>query len=130
MAETREEAVRSVTRAFGDQPFAWGRLDCCQLARAVFEALRGYDPAPGLIYTTKEEADTLIEAYGGLAGLFTYILGEPVDPNETSTADVLLLKLPGVGEIAGVRVPDGALVPLKVGLYRAPLRYALEGWRI
>ena len=60
----------------------------------------------------------------------SHILGESIDPNETSTADVLLLKLPGVGEIAGVRVPDGALVPLKVGLYRAPLRYALEGWRI
>lgn len=127
---TREEAVRSVTRAFGEQPFAWGRLDCCQLARSVFEAVRGYDPAPELTYSSQEEAEAIMTRHGGLAGLLSHILGDPVSPNETSTADVLLLKLPGVGEIAGVRVPDGALVPLKVGLYRAPLRYALEGWRI
>lgn len=127
---TREEAVRSVTRAFGDEPFAWGRLDCCQLARAVFEALRGYDPAPGLVYSTQEEAESIMTRHGGLTGLLSHILGASVPVDQTSTADVLLLKLPGVGEIAGVRVPDGALVPLKVGLYRAPLRYALEGWRI
>ena len=127
---TREEAVRSVTRAFGDEPFAWGRLDCCQLARAVFEALRGYDPAPGLDYSTQEEAEAIMTRHGGLMGLLSHILGPPVPIDQTSTADVLLLKLPGVGEITGVRVPDGALVPLKVGLYRAPLRYALEGWRI
>lgn len=126
----REEAVRSVTRAFGDEPFAWGRLDCCQLARAVFEALRGYDPAPGLVYSTQEEAEAIMTRHGGLMGLLSHILGPSVPVDQTSTADVLLLKLPGVGEIAGVRVPDGALVPLKVGLYRAPLRYALEGWRI
>lgn len=127
---TREEAVRSVTRAFGGEPFAWGRLDCCQLARAVFEALRGYDPAPGMTYSTQEEAEAIMTRYGGLMGLLSHILGPSVPVDQTSTADVLLLKLPGVGEIAGVRVPDGALVPLKVGLYRAPLRYALEGWRI
>ncbi len=126
----REEAVRSVTRAFSDEPFAWGRLDCCQLARAVFEALRGYDPAPGLVYDTQEEAESIMTRHGGLAGLLSHILGPPVPVDQTSTADVLLLKLPGVGEITGVRVPDGALVPLKVGLYRAPLRYALEGLRI
>jgi hypothetical protein len=127
---TREEAVRSVTRAFGDQPFAWGRLDCCQLARAVFEAFRGVDPAPELAYSSREEAEAIMTRHGGLAGLLSHILGQAVPVEQTSTADVLLLKLPGVGEIAGVRVPDGALVPLKVGLYRAPLRYALEGWRI
>ena len=127
---TREEAVRSVTRAFGDQPFAWGRLDCCQLARAVFAAYRGRDPAPGMDYASKDEAEALMARHGGLAGLLTYILGDPCPVNETSTADVLLLKLPGVGELAGVRAGDGALVPIKVGLYRAPLRYALEGWRI
>jgi hypothetical protein len=127
---TREEAVRSVTRAFGDQPFAWGRLDCCQLARAVFEAFRGIDPAPELAYSSQEEAEAIMARHGGLVGLLSHILGPSVSVEQTSTADVLLLKLPGVGEIAGVRVPDGALVPLKVGLYRAPLRYALEGWRI
>ena len=130
MTMTREEAVRSVSRAFGGEPFAWGRLDCCQLARAVFEAVRGRDPAPELTYSSKDEAEALMARHGGLGGLLTYILGDPCPVDETSTADVLLLKLPGVGEIAGVRVPDGALVPLKVGLYRAPLRYALEGWRI
>jgi len=127
---TREEAVRSVTRALGDQPFTWGAMDCCQLARAVFVAYRGHDPALGMDYTSKDEAEALMARHGGLAGLLTHILGEPCPVNETSTADVLLLKLPGVGELAGVRAKDGALVPLKVGLYRAPLRYALEGWRI
>jgi len=126
----REEAVRSVTRAFGDQPFAWGRLDCCQLARAVFEAFRGIDPAPELAYSSQEEAEAIMARHGGLRGLLSHILGDPCSVDETSTADVLLLKLPGIGELAGVRASDGALVPLKVGLYKAPLRYALEGWRI
>jgi len=127
---TRYEAVRHVTREWGNAHFSYGLFDCCQFAKDVFKAYRGFDPAPALQYESEEEALEIINDYGGLESLLTHILGSPVSASETRTADVLLLKLPNVGEIAGVRVPDGALVPLKVGLYRAPLRYALQGWRI
>lgn len=127
---TRFEAVRQVTREWGNARFSYGLFDCCQFAKDVFKAYRGFDPAPCLQYESEEEAREIIKEYGGLEGLLAHILGSPVSAHETRTADVLLLKLPKVGEIAGVCVPDGALVPLKVGLYRAPLRYALKGWRI
>lgn len=127
---TREEAVRSVTKALGEKRFEWGLMDCCQIARAVYIAYRGHDPAPGFSYTSKEKAEEIMANYGGLRGLLSHILGESTHVDNTSTADVLLLKLPGIGEFAGVRVPDGALAPLRVGLYKVPLSYALEGWRI
>lgn len=127
---TREEAVRSVTKAFGDRPFSWGALDCCQLARAVYKAYRGSDPAIGLDYSSEEEAESIIASHGGLDGLIGSILGDSIEPNAASTADILLLNLPKVGEIIGVKVPGGALVPLKVGLFKAPMNYALKGWRI
>lgn len=127
---TREEAVRKVTREWGNALFSYGYFDCCQLAKDVFKAYRGFDPAPDLIYDDEDQAREIIKKYGDLEGLLTHILGEPVPVEETDTADIVLLEWPGQEPTAGVRVPDGGLVPIARGVDKMPLRYILKGWRI
>lgn len=114
----------------GDEPFEWGSMDCCQIPRQLYILLHGEDPASHLQYDSEASALEIMNQYGGLRGLLTSILGDPVRVEETQTADVLRLKLPHVGEIIGIKVPDGALVPVSRGLHKAQLRHAIEGWRI
>jgi len=127
---TKYEAVKAAVRKFEDAPFEYGDFDCCEFVREVATLYRGADPAPELIYMNEREALFLIEEAGGLSELMTYVFGNPISVEDTETGDALKLKLPKTGEIMGVRVPDGALVPVMRGLHKAPLRYALEGWRI
>jgi hypothetical protein len=126
----REKAIRKVCRELGDKPFKWGDMDCCQIARHIYIAIHGNDPATHLQYDSEESALEIISKHGGLAGLMTSILGHSVEVAETQIADILRLDLPHVGEIIGIRVGDGALVPVSTGLHKADLRHAIEGWRI
>ena len=127
---TRYEAVKAAVRKFEDTPFEYGGFDCCEFVREVATLYRGADPAPELVYMNEREALFLIEEAGGISELMTYVFGDAVSVEDTETGDALKLKLPKTGEVMGVRVPDGALVPVMRGLLRADLRYALEGWRI
>lgn len=127
---TRYEAVRAAVRKFEDAPFDYGAFDCCEFVREVATLYRGHDPAPELIYMSEREANQIIAEAGGLSELMTYVFGDPVEVEDTETGDAVKLKLPKVGEMMGVRVPDGILVPVMRGLIKANLRYALEGWRI
>lgn len=127
---TRYEAVKAAVRKFQDEPFAYGAFDCCEFVREVATLYRGRDPAPELIYMSERDANYLIAEAGGLAELMTYVFGAPIEPDAAEVGDALLLKLPKTGAVMGVKVPDGALVPVKRGLLKVSLRYALEGWRI
>ena len=127
---TRYEAVKAAVQIFQDAPFSYGNFDCCEFVREVAIQYRGEDPAPHLLYDDEESAQLLIQDFGGMSSLMCHVFGDPVEVEDTDTGDALKLKLPKTGEIMGVRVPDGALVPVMRGLHKVPLRYAIEGWRI
>lgn len=127
---TRYQAVKAAVRKFEDAPFTYGNFDCCEFVREVATLYRGHDPAPELVYMNEDDANHIIADFGGLSSLMCYVFGDPVEVEDTDTGDALKLKLPKTGEIMGVRVPDGALVPVMRGLHKVPLRYAIEGWRI
>ena len=127
---TRYEAVKAAVRKFEDAPFEYGAFDCCEFVREVATLYRGADPAPELMYMTEREAMQIIAEAGGLSELMTYVFGQPIAAEDADVGDALKLKLPKTGEVMGVRVPDGALVPVMRGLLKVDLRYALEGWRI
>lgn len=127
---TRYEAVKAAVCKFDNAPFEYGSFDCCEFVREVATLYRGADPAPELIYMSEREANHIIAEAGGLSELMTYVFGDPVPVEDTEVGDALKLKLPKTGDIMGVRVPDGALVPVMRGLLRVNLRYASEGWRI
>ena len=127
---TRYEAVKAAVRKFDNAPFTYGNFDCCEFVREVATLYRGANPAPELVYMNEREANQIIAEAGGLSELMTYVFGDPIPVEGTEVGDAVLLKLPKVGDIMGVRVPDGAIVPVMRGLHKVPLRYALEGWRI
>lgn len=127
---TREEAVRAVSDKVSALKFEWGVMDCCQVAREMYRTYNGVDPAPDLVYGSEDEAKAIIEKHGGLSGLITHILGPAIPTDEALTGDILRLELPHVGEIIGIKVPCGTLVPISRGLFKADLKYSLEAWRI
>lgn len=127
---TRFDAVKTAVRKFEDSPFQYGAFDCCEFVREVATIYRGQDPAPDLVYVSEREAMQIIAEAGGLSELMTYIFGPAVSPKDTEIGDALKVKLPKTDDVMGVRVPDGALVPVMRGLMKVDLRYALEGWRI
>lgn len=60
------------------RPWVWGESDCCQFVGAYLEYLNGENPAKAFDYRTESEAQNLIDEHGGLCGLVSRFLGEPV----------------------------------------------------
>lgn len=125
----RAKALRAVVGKYADRSFAYGAFDCCQFARAAFIALRGRDPAPLFDYADESGADEIIEAHGTLEGLLRSILGEPTD-GPLRICDVVLVRLPIVGEMVGVVGGASVIVPMQRGLERVPMRTIKMGWAI
>lgn len=122
--------MKAVVQRYGNHPFEYGSFDCCELVRQTHYFLRGRDPAPHLQYEDELGASIILDTHDGLSGLMTTLFGESVNVEATETADPVLVVIPASGDIMGIRVPNGALVPLKAGLHKVPLKYAVEGWRI
>lgn len=61
------------------RPFVYGESDCCQFAAACIEHQTGENPARGIEYSNEEQARALIRAHGGLCGLVSHFLGDPVE---------------------------------------------------
>ena len=127
---TRFQAVKAAVRKFEDAAFDYGSFDCCEFVREVAKEFRGEDPAPHLYYEDEAGALQIIQEHGDLSGLMTSIFGDPIAPEDAEVGDALKMDLPKAGVIMGVKVPDGALVPVMRGLWKVPARYALEAWRI
>jgi hypothetical protein len=72
--------------------FRWGYHDCCQFAAKVRRAVTGADPRKTFPrYRTKEAAAALLETHGGMLGLLTHGLGEPVHASRACDGDIVLV---------------------------------------
>jgi hypothetical protein len=72
--------------------FAWGGHDCALFAADVVKAITGEDfaaPWRGR-YESAVQAMRRLRPHGGLPGLVTQLLGEPVKPEQARRGDVVL----------------------------------------
>jgi hypothetical protein len=83
-------------------PFVWGQNDCCIFAADVVAALTGTDPAADLrgTYSTQEEAHALLAERGGIGGIVTQMLGDPVPRLMARVGDLGLVTHDGTETLA------------------------------
>ena len=72
--------------------FAFGSADCCQFVAGAVQAITGEDRRELFpVYTSEAEAQAILDQHGGLQGLVTHALGEPMHPSMMQKGDVCLV---------------------------------------
>ena len=117
--QIRFEAFVSSRRA---SPFAWGTNDCAGFAADCVQALTGIDPAPTIPRTPRTELQSarLLRRHGGVAGIATAALGQPVTSNLARVGDVVLCKA-GDRDMLAICNGGRALAPAADGLVNVSL---------
>lgn len=111
-------------------PFAWGLQDCASFAAACVLAMTDTPPLEGLpVWTSREQAETLLTELGGLEAAVTDRLGEPIDAAMARRGDVVLVDVAGVAAL-GVCLGTVAAAPGPHGLEWAPPAMWQHAWRI
>ena len=118
-------------RARAHQPFAWGSNDCATFAADCVEALTGARLLPELrSYATALQAMRLIEERGGLRGVATEALGEPIRPAFAAIGDVVLVSSAAGGEALGICNGSVVLGPGADGMEVIGMDAAIAAWRV
>ncbi|AOZ10356.1 hypothetical protein BKK80_32740 [Cupriavidus malaysiensis] len=86
--------------------FSWGESDCCLFVCDGIAAMTGSDPGARWrgLYQGERGARRVLRDNGGVAGIATQVLGEPVAP-----------ALAGRGDVALIDTPEGEALALCVG---------------
>lgn len=129
----RSEIVEQYLNDQAKTPFAWGTADCVQFAAGLVEKLTGVNPASGYTYATEQEAQTIMEASGGLVDLVTAALG-PKQRVRAHTlpepGDIVLATYESTGALLGIAYPPRAYFRIGniVGLLPVQLEQCVWFW--
>jgi hypothetical protein len=121
-------ALDRVVKAAAGKPFTWGVHDCCQFAADCIQAVTGRDRRtlfPN--YTDEAGAAAIREQFGGMRGLLSHALGEPVSWELAMTGDIVLIDM-GQGPQPAVCVDFTAYAPGARALERRPSWMAAAAW--
>lgn len=112
-------------------PFAWGSNDCATFSADCVLALTGVDVAlPELRqHSTDLQAARVLKSHGGLIGIATAALGEPVAAAYAQIGDVVLSKS-GDRDMLAICNGATAIAPGPVELVHLPLDLRSKCWRI
>jgi hypothetical protein len=126
------ERLAEEMRAAHARPFSFGSHDCCAFAARCVAAQTGRDfMADFPPYDTEAGAAAVLEARGGVRGIATACLGEPIAVNFAHRGDVVLMPTPA-GDALGVVTSSGrhAAFPTARGLVVQPLAACELAWRV
>lgn len=111
-------------------PFEWGRHDCCKFSAGAVEAITGADPSEPWPYSSEIGARRLMVKHGGVAGLVSKALGEPVHASRAGRGDIVLADL-DLGPTAGVCLGRlCAFAQMPEGVLLLPRGIATQAWRV
>lgn len=119
--------VRRALNTWQRRQFQYGDSDCCSFVAHILTNLTGRDYSSLVTYKNQQEADFIIESYGGFENLIDDILGEPGKPNN---GDPVMVKLPVIGKAMGIKLNDSVVCVTKKGLGQFPSRYIIRGWSV
>ena len=124
------EALHALVDLRAGMPFAWGYQDCCAFAAAAVEAMTGIDPMADLRgYHSRETAEAILAAQGGLEAAVTARLGEPVGTALARRGDVVLVDVARVSAL-GICLGDFAAAPGPRGLEWVDRAFWRAAWRV
>ncbi len=114
-----------------DMPFVWGSNDCAHFTAACVQALTGMDLTPPDLrpYNTELQAARALKAYGGIIGIATAALGEPVPVFMARIGDVVVSASVGSDMLA---VCNGStlIAPGTSGIVVLSMDQARLCWRV
>jgi hypothetical protein len=117
-------------RARRGEKFSWGENDCALFAADAVEALTGERVAQALRgHQTAREALRTLAAVGGIRGLATRALGEPIPVLQARIGDVVVIPT-GKREALAVCNGGTALAAGVNGIAVVPIQQALAAWRV
>ena len=113
-----------------DEPWVWGKLDCCQFARRVIIKTHDIDVAKDKPeYSTEFGAAKILARHGGMDLFLSSMLGDSVPRNLIRRGDVCMADFPD-GLAAGISVGQSAAFASKDGLVYVPMKNIIKGWNI
>ena len=116
--------VYDVIRDYSSRPFQYGD-DCCQFVNDVVRSLTGKHLASAFRYKDEKTANAILDKHGGLEGLLTHVLGEPVNEGR-----VCLSRMSDGRDIAGVVWRDRIVVRTMTSLVDWPLSRGRLFWSV
>lgn len=128
--ENWPELMAAEIEAAKQRTFRWGIHDCCAFAANVVAQITGRDfmiDFPD--YQDEAQANYVMSAWGGVEGIATRCLGEPIAPLQAQRGDVVSVDTE-LGPALGIC--DGAVVWAAAvrGLVALPLAKARRAWRV
>jgi len=127
--KTRRAIVLDVCNQAANEAFSWGGLDCCLLASRVVHEITGVDYGARFNYQTKTGALRIIAQCKNLSGLFTGLLGKPVEGG-FDYGDPVLCEIDGQQFIA-IWFGNSVLTKFETGLLTGvDIKTIIQGWRI
>lgn len=112
------------------RPWAWGSHDCLQFAARCVEAITGEDLAAQFgAYTDERGAAQLLAEHGGVEGLLTIALGDPVARLLARRGDVVTTTLTG-RTTAGICLGPVCVFAAAEGVEFASLEVIESVWRV
>lgn len=117
--------------ARAEQPFTWGRFDCCLFAADAVLAVTGHDPAADLrgTYSTEEQAARVLQRAGGVVGVAIRRAGPVVPPQLAQPGDIGLSMLDASSPTLAVWGGSAWHAPASVGLVPVPPHALVRVWR-
>lgn len=125
----KAQSLLRVAGRWRARPFEYGVADCCQFARDLVREATGVDYGREWTYASEEEAEVIIEQHGGLEGLVSRYLGEPVGPDDLEVGDLCLVKAPGFESLAA-KSGQVAYMPSRAGVRAVSSHRIAKGWAL
>jgi hypothetical protein len=96
------EQLDALVLARMNEPFEWGRNDCCMFAADAVQACTGIDPAADLrgSYCTERSAAHVLREFGGVASIAAARLGEEIFTSLAQPGDIGLVRIDGRDSLA------------------------------
>jgi hypothetical protein len=130
--DARQQAVRTTLLKTANQPFVYGKLDCCLFVAKCAEEITGVNYAARFNHTNAVGALAYINDAGGLENLVTDLIGAPVEDLATlQDGDPVLIQLPVVGdEILAIFANGQVIAKQESGVIKLPAKTILKGWNL
>ena len=129
--DQRQQAVRETMLDIANEPFEFGRVDCCLFAASVARRITGTDYGAAFDHTDEAGAQRYIDDAGGLEQLITKTLGcEPTEALESlRDGDPVLVDVVGE-QMIGVLAAGVAIIKTSAGTLRVYPKRILKGWKL
>jgi hypothetical protein len=122
--------LEAFVRERRNMPFAWGTNDCALFAADAVQALTGEILRPDLRGRDVRDALATLWAEGGVRGIATSVLGEPMSPLLARIGDVVVIEAGRYEEALGICNGGTVLASGADGMAVVSMQQALAAWRV